>query len=169
VVISGPPGSGKSTVGRELARVLDFPLFAKDTIKEALLDSLGASSVIESRRLGGAAMSALLALARENGSGVLESTWQASLAVDQLRALGAPIIEVFCAVDPEIARWRYRERASVRHPGHFDDVHAQSTDFWTGERAQPIAGGWPVIRVDTSGTLDVDALSSRVLAASARA
>ena len=41
VIVSGPPGSGKSTLARDLALRLGLPLFAKDTIKESLMDTLG--------------------------------------------------------------------------------------------------------------------------------
>lgn len=40
VVVNGPPGSGKSTLATRLAIELDWPLIAKDDIKEALGDAL---------------------------------------------------------------------------------------------------------------------------------
>jgi hypothetical protein len=52
--------------------------------------------------------------------------------------------------------------ASARHPGHFDDVHVERDDFWSGERAEPVDGGWPVIRVDTSDAVDVDAVCAAI-------
>jgi predicted kinase len=73
VIVSGPPGSGKSTLAQHLAHRLVLPLFAKDTIKEALMDALDVPDVATSRRLGAAAIETLLALARANGRGVLES------------------------------------------------------------------------------------------------
>jgi len=57
VVVSGPPGSGKTTVARELARALGFPLLSKDTIKEAMMASLEVTDVDQSdpgREAGGA-------------------------------------------------------------------------------------------------------------------
>jgi predicted kinase len=161
-VVSGAPGSGKSTLARDLADLLDLPLFSKDTIKESLVDALGADSIAESQRLGAAAIRVLLAIAAENGCGVLDSTWQASLVATDLRTLPAPVVEVFCAVDPEIARARYRERASVRHPGHFDEIHGSTTELWSGERIQPVAGGWPILRIDTSSPVASDVLHSLV-------
>ena len=38
VLVNGIPGSGKTTVARRLAAELGLPLFAKDTVKEAMVD-----------------------------------------------------------------------------------------------------------------------------------
>ena len=38
VILSGPPASGKSTLGPHLAEALQWPYLAKDTIKRALTD-----------------------------------------------------------------------------------------------------------------------------------
>jgi adenylate kinase family enzyme len=41
IVVTGAPGSGKSTIAVPLAGRLGLPLIAKDDIKEALWDHVG--------------------------------------------------------------------------------------------------------------------------------
>jgi glucokinase len=163
VVVSGAPGSGKSTLARQLASALGLPLFMKDTIKEALGDVLGAPDVAASKRLGAATMEALVAVARDNAGGVIESTWIPELARAQLDGV-APIVEVLCDVPLEVALDRYGKRAGTRHPVHFDAEQPFDAHGWQ-QRASPIAGGWPVIRVDTTQEVDVDALVQQIVRA----
>ncbi len=160
VVVSGPPGSGKSTIAPGLARSLGLPLFAKDTIKEALMDALGVRDADESRRLGLASIGIMFALARENGCGVLESNWRASVSVDDLRRLPGPIVEVFCKCASELSRERHASRR--RHRGHFDAERADEDALWLGEASRPIGGGWPLVEVDTSTVVDLHALRARI-------
>ncbi|MEU4695174.1 AAA family ATPase [Actinoplanes sp. NPDC023714] len=59
VLVGGWPASGKSTLARALAAELGIACLAKDEIKEALMDGLGAPATVErSRELGVAAVHA---------------------------------------------------------------------------------------------------------------
>jgi hypothetical protein len=133
------------------------PLLAKDTVKEALFDSLGTGDRAWSQRLGAASMEVVLALAAEAPRAVLESFWRRPLALERLRALGRPLLEVHCACPAAVARARYHER--VRHPGH-DGVGDDEIAGWAAE-AGPLALG-PVLEVDTTAPVDVGAVASWV-------
>jgi predicted kinase len=163
VLVAGPPGSGKTTLAGPLARELGLPLIAKDAIKEALMATLGApATVVESRRLGGAAVMAMLAVARTSPGAVLDSTFY-PYAVPHLTALPGPLVEIRCLCPRELARERYRVRAAERHPGHLDAERADD-ELWDEQHLRPLGLG-PLIEVDTSCDVDVRALARRVEAA----
>src|SRR5450755_1224972 len=65
LLITGLPGTGKSTLGRRLALRYRVPLLSKDLIKEPLLNVLDAQSAAHSRLLSDASFAALFAVARE--------------------------------------------------------------------------------------------------------
>jgi predicted kinase len=168
VVVSGRPGSGKSTVAAPLASALGLDLLVKDAIKQALVDVLGAADVETSRAFGRAARHVLITVAATSTGAVLDSVWPRDDGAPDgpagaLRALPGTVVEVHCHVPAHVAaqRWRVRE-AGVGAAGSF------SADRGSHEQAragQPVAGGWPVLRVDTSVPVDVAALVARIRAA----
>ncbi|MGN6330432.1 MAG: AAA family ATPase [Motilibacteraceae bacterium] len=161
VLVGGPPASGKSTLAPVLARELGLPLLAKDTVKEALVDVLGADDVDASRRLGRAAVEVLFALAREAGSAVVESVWHRSYAAAQVARLPGDVVEVFCRAPREVLQARYRERAGTRHAGHFDLTRSME-ELFGPETCEPVAGPWPLVEVDTTVPMDAAALARLV-------
>ncbi len=163
VVVSGPPGSGKTTLATALAPALGLPLIAKDTIKEALMAVLPVPDVATSRAIGAASVGALLAVAADAPAAVLESVWHRSHSVADLAGLPGRLVEVFCRCDPAIAAQRYARRAGTRAAGHFD-ANRTPGELWNDEVARPVAGGWPVIETDTSGPVDLGSLIARIRA-----
>jgi predicted kinase len=163
VVVSGPAASGKSTLAPALAGALDLPLLAKDVIKDALVDVLGAPDLPRSRELGRAAVHVLLAVARTAGRGVLESVWH-GYSRTSLAALPGPAVEVFCRCDRDVLRARYAARSAGRGAGYFD-TERSAEELWNDEVGTPVAAGWPVVEVDTGAEVDVTALARQVCAA----
>jgi len=162
VVVSGPPASGKSTLAPELASALGLPLIAKDTIKDAMMSVLAVPDVETSRQVGRAAVVAMLAVAAESVPGaVIESNFYRSHAAKSLRRLPGAVVEVFCRCSQETAATRYAARAGSRHAGHFDRERMPA-ELWNEEVAEPVAGGWPVIEVNTEQTLDLVAVVDRI-------
>ena len=165
VVVSGPAASGKTTLARRLADELGVPLLAKDTIKSALFAVLDVPDIDAARRIGRAAVTILLALADEvRGDVVLESVWPRAQSVGDLRRLPGSLVEVFCRCDLAIAEARYAARIGTRPSGYVPE-HRHSAELWTKETTEPVAGGWPVIEVDTTSPVDVAALLTAIRAA----
>jgi len=131
VIVSGLPATGKSTLARDLRSALDWPLIAKDTIKESLADALPASATIDrarSQEIGKQAITALLVMLRElletHTSCVVEGNFLPWLAADDLAPF-FPICnarQVHCSIPGDLVLKRYRERAEagVRHRVHAD-------------------------------------------------
>jgi glucokinase len=126
IVITGLPGAGKSTLGHELARRYRVPLLAKDSIKEPLLDVLGAADAAYSRKLSDASFAVMFRLATEWVAGgqdfILEGNFRPAEHEGPLREAftSARGLQVLCRV-PEaerLARLADREKDAARHGGH---------------------------------------------------
>jgi len=105
---------------------------------------------------------ALFAVAADSPIGaVLEANFQRTLAAPQILSLPGHTLEVFCRCETEVARRRYRARASARDPGHFEAARSDA-EIWHADVSRPVAGGWPVVEVDTNGPVALDDLLGRL-------
>jgi len=163
VVVAGIPGSGKTTLAGPLAQELQLPLLSKDTIKEALFDVLGTGDLEWSQRLGRASHRIMYAVAAESQGAVLESHFWRGLSEPDLRALSAPMIQVYCRCPPELAAERYRQRitSADRHPGHLPEHQTEEvTRAWREAEPQPLDLDGVLIEVDTSKPFESDAIAA---------
>lgn len=91
-----------------------------------------------------------------------KSTLAAPLAAELgLPVVGGRVVEVFCRCDRDVAERRFRARAGSRHPGHFDGARPFD-ELWDADVTRPVAGGWPVLEVDTARPVDVAALAASI-------
>lgn len=177
VIISGHPCTGKTTLGRMLARDLPLPLIAKDDIKETLFDTLGVGDRAWSQKLGRATYQllylGLLTQLRACRSAIVESNFSPAIAGAELRSLAAehPFepFQIICRTEREVLFERYRHRSvsGERHPGHLDQLlYRELVERYAEEQYGPLAIGGAVARVDTTDWTcgDYQALLSEIRA-----
>lgn len=168
VLVSGPPGSGKSTIAGQIAPLLELPLLAKDTIKESIADVLDVNDVDLSRQVGQASIAVMFALARESPVGaVLDCNLRRTRAVGDVAGLPGDVVELFCRCDWALAQQRYRERTPSRHAVHLDGARSDD-DLWNSDVTEPVGGDWPVIEIDTTTPQRAEIVVRRVRECRAR-
>ncbi len=178
VVITGPPCTGKTTLGRRLAADLGVPFIAKDGIKERLFETLGGRARAGAPRLGVASIAVLYdTLERILAAGcscVTESVFRPEYDDEPLGELcaryGVRPFQIQCVAEGEALwrRWREPVASGARHPGHvgptmYDEVRP---GLLRG-RLDPLHLDGPLVEVDTTdfAAVDYDTLIAAMRAA----
>jgi cytidylate kinase len=169
VVISGLPGSGKTTLGLALAESLRLPLIDKDDILERLFEERGIGDARWRRKLSRESDAIFELQARSSADGaVLVSHWhRAGMTADSgtptewITELSPAIVNVNCICEVQVAAGRFARRR--RHAGHLD---ARSlAEVVLSLRSLESVGWLEVgarVDVETSGVVDVVAVSRKI-------
>jgi hypothetical protein len=175
VVVSGLPGSGKTTLARQLAPALGLQLVDKDDILERLFESKGIGDAAWRRALSRESDMVLQNEAAASTGAVLTSMWHVpGMAADSgtptcwLLELSSLIVNVHCACTPEIAATRFIQRK--RHVGHLD-ASTTFANVLKGLRSHarlraPEIG--PRVDVDTTCEPELDSLVDEIRGAFTR-
>ena len=160
ILIQGPPGSGKTTLGSGLSNYFGIPHFSKDEIKESLFNTLGTEDSDWSRKLGISSNDLLFLLINKHISSesnvIIETNITSTNDREKLRCtlLGhdQKIFEVFLDAPKLILMDRFKKRSDsgTRHAGHVDDHRYKEVEEYINIRkARPTEIGNKLIRVNT--------------------
>lgn len=164
VVVSGAPGTGKSTVAEALAAALHLQLLSLDPLKEAIADVLGLGDEDWSNRTGDASAEIIFRLSGTTPGAVVEGWWRRERR-ERALAEFAGGVEVFCRCAPELAVERAQARlGSTRHLIHRDVINPSLLDQLAHIAAtvEPLHLSGGLVVVDTTDGFDPDQLVPEV-------
>jgi predicted kinase len=153
IVVSGPAGSGKTTLAHQVATTIGCPAVCRDEIKEGMVLShpgfVPSPSDPLTRRTYGLFFETLNLLLRGEVTLVAEAAFQHRLWSQGLAPLRdlAELKIVRCSVPDQVARDRQRQRlaAQATRSAHADAEHLSGTDAF-----EPVHLEVPTLDVDTS-------------------
>ena len=162
VLVSGAPGTGKTTLARRPASDLRIPYIGKDFIKESLAGTLGVRDRQWSMKLGVASIVLLFELIeaqlKAGRSAVSENNYRREYEVprfERLRGLYPfKTVEVHCEAEAGVllSRLKGRRSSGARHPVHTEgaQLYAELEGDLARGTFDALDLGETLIRVDTT-------------------
>lgn len=161
IIVNGPPGTGKTTLGQKIAEEFQLPFFSKDKIKHAIFDSLGVKDLKWSMQIGAAAYKVLYNLMSSLLSAkvpfVVESNFDPKFDdknfIELKKENGFFPIQIMCKTDGKVLFERFKQRAESgnRHPGHAEHLcYNEFKGVLLKGYCNPLNIGGKIIEVDTT-------------------
>lgn len=152
MLVTGPPGAGKTGIARGLAEELRLPLLEKDTLKETIGGALGIADRPTSERLGRAVFEVIADVAHDLLRHGVSLVAEGNFTAESRLVTGLPpcrVVQVHVTAAPYVLRGRLLARDTHRHPVHYDAAAADEI----ADRAS--SGDWSALPID-GVTVSVD-------------
>lgn len=167
IIISGLPCTGKTDLGKRLAKEFNLPYISKDGIKELLFDSLGWKDREWSKKLGLTSYDLLYYFAEaqlEAGkSFIIESNFKAKVGtkkfLDWQKKYDYEPLQIVCKTEGKVLFDRFKKRAESgeRHPGHVDHLNYKEFEgALLRAEYEPLDIGGEKFEVDTTNFNKID-------------
>jgi len=133
IIITGLPGTGKTTIARKIANAFNLPLIIRDDIKETIFDAVGWSDREWSKKVGLSSYKLLYyfldEIMKTGKSLIVETNFaterdSASLQERVVKYNYDPL-QIVCQCEGEVLyeRFKNRSESEERHPGHGDHLN----------------------------------------------
>lgn len=167
VIVTGPPGAGKTVLGKRLSGELKLPFINKDEFKEILFDKLGRDNRQWFEPLEAASLEMLFHVLesqlRAAKSVIVETAFipqdHTARFVDLQDQYNFETVQILCDTDEDTLFRRFIERveSGERHPGHANHLtsYRQFTTFVRERGYGALDVGGLILEVDTT---DLDAV-----------
>lgn len=163
IIITGMPGTGKTTLGRKLSDKYNLPFISKDALKERMFDTLGWNDKAWSLKLSAASHRIMDYLIYEElkagHSIIIESNFKEEIDSERFRFIqeqtGCALVQVLCWAKGEVAYERFVKRIDTaeRHSGHVEELPLEQIkeDFITADgKDTPLKINGTTAELDTS-------------------
>lgn len=152
VLMKGPPGSGKSTIARELGRRLRWPVIDKDVFRDLLPDELGGLSYEAMLDLTEEQLTIGLSVIADSPLGY-GTGYRKALAIAKRTEAHVAVVECACS---DAAEWRRRieSRGNLGLASHHATEWTKVEAFYQRTANDPFELDVPSLQIDTAEPLE---------------